>query len=129
MVTNISRKYISIKMAVLDARARSLDTDIMPTKINVAQSALLLLAFLTFIILYIYIYIYIQTTRAPQVHAGTYFLNRLQEDATSLHGCHIFPNKLQGAYKFTWGGHIYPTQMCHKYCAQSIVYILNCLIK
>ena len=34
---------------------------------------------------------------APQVHARTYIVNRLQEDATRLHGCHIFPNKLQGA--------------------------------
>ena len=41
---------------------------------------------------------------APQVHAGTYFLNRLQEDATSLHGCRIFTNKLQGALQIHMRG-------------------------
>ena len=50
----------------------------------------------------------IQTTGVPQMHAGAYFLNRLQEDATSLHGCHIFSNKLQGALQVHMGGSYFP---------------------
>ena len=66
----------------------------------------------------------IQTTGAPQVYAETYIVNRLQEDVTSLHECHIFPKQTPGRIASSneeGGSYFFPTQrlpqvLCTKHC-------------
>ena len=54
----------------------------------------------------------IDTRRTAQVYTGVLFSQ----------------TNSRGHYKFTWGDHIFQHTGCHKYFAQSIVYIFKCFI-